>query len=511
MNPLKKNLVDWKTASLAFVGACAGLQGAGTGSQGAAQKPDIFVIFTDEWSPRDTSWNNPMIKTPHLDAIAQEGMRFNSAYTPSPVCMAARTCLLTGQYPHNTGLWGNSTDYAPMRRQATLFADLKAAGYTTAQIGKLHWTGGSRWQKEFGAESLEAFYRSLSIDHPEDIPSPNAGINDRGAFREFANRSGQLEAYSKDIAWRLKNEPFMPKASALSAAEHNEAFVTQRALDFLEAQPADKPLFLVVSWFGPHPPLDAPEPYASMYDPEKIAPPPNVKFPYLYFNKQITKDYWQRAKANYFGKMTYIDDQVARVVAALKKRGNWDNTLVIFVSDHGEMLGAHGFMGKVHMHEESAGIPMFVRPPKGVKVAAKETNVPVSLLDVYATAVEAAGGTMTTQRVSRSLLPIVTGQDKGEKQRPVFSEIYYKKQLSTMARKGDWKWFVEGGQTHLYNLKDDPYELNNLAGKVAHADKVVELREDYHNFLLRTQINYAEGYKGLSDRMRERDAKKKAQ
>ena len=255
--------------------------------------------------------------------------------------------------------------------------------------------------------------------------------------------------------------------------------------------------------------VDAPEPYASMYKPEDMKPLPNIKFPYKYDDKQIDKAQWQRIKANYLGKITHIDDCVGRVVEALKKRGNWDNTLVIFISDHGEMMGSHGYMTKGRFYEESAGIPMWVRPPKGTQVAAKETDVPVNLVDVYATVVEMAGGEMTAQRFSNSLLPIVRGEKKYDPQQATFSEIYHRQGLSHMVRKGDYKWFYQEGVERLYNLKKDPYELNNLINDSAHAAKVREMKDTYHDWMMKTQINYAEGYKPMAVRAREQAARGK--
>ncbi len=497
--------MNTKISSIAAVSlaACTALNAA-------AQKPDIFVIFTDQWSPRETPRWGTQAKTPNLDAIAGEGMRFYNAYSPCPVCMPARTCLLTGQYPHNTGLWGNTTGFAPLVWQAKLFSDVKDQGYTTAQIGKLHWLSGQDWKKQAFASSAAFFSDGLKLDHAEEISSPfSTGANPKGAYADYLRKLGKLDAYVADISSRLKGDNYLVKASVAAAGEHNEDFVAARAIEFLESQPADQPLFLVASWFGPHNPMDAPEPYASMYKPEDMKPLPNIKFPYKYDDKQIDKAQWQRIKANYLGKITHIDDCVGRVVEALKKRGNWDNTLVIFISDHGEMMGSHGYMTKGRFYEESAGIPMWVRPPKGTQVAAKETDVPVNLVDVYATVVEMAGGEMTAQRFSNSLLPIVRGEKKYDPQQATFSEIYHRQGLSHMVRKGDYKWFYQEGVERLYNLKKDPYELNNLINDSAHAAKVREMKDTYHDWMMKTQINYAEGYKPMAVRAREQAARGK--
>ena len=469
----------------------------------ASDKPDIVVIFTDQWSPRETLPCNTQAKTPHLDAVAQEGMRFTSAYSPSPVCMPARVCLLTGQYPHNTGLWGNTTLFAPPAHQARLFADVKAAGYTTAQIGKLHWTGGPAWKKQQRFEKIGDFYKAIALDYVADVPSPFATPNNRGDYAKFLKRIGKFDAIAADMTARLKGDNYLVKPSLATPEEHNERFVADRAVEFIERQPKDKPMFLVTSFFGPHNPMDAPEPYASMYDPASLQVPPNVKFPYQYDNRPIDEARWRAIKANYLGKMTYIDDCAKLVFDALKKRGKWDNTYIIFVADHGEMMGAHGFMTKGRFYEESAGIPMWIRPPKGERVAGKTSDTPVNLVDIYATIVEAAGGKVSPQRFSHSLLPIVRGERSQVGDGTVFSEIRSGKERSQMVRRGPYKWFYQGKKERLYDLEKDPYELNDLANKPEYAEVQSQLRQAYYDWLYRTQVDYSEGYKPMAQRARE--------
>ncbi|WP_334319443.1 sulfatase-like hydrolase/transferase [Termitidicoccus mucosus] len=466
-------------------------------------KPDIFVIFTDQWSTRETSrWGSP-VRTPNLDAVAREGMRFGCAYSSCPISMPARTDLLTGLFPHSTGLWGNTIEWAPIVAQARLFADMKTAGYTTAQIGKTHWLSGNMWKQQSLANP-DAFYAALKLDHVDNIPSPFSTPGaPKSDYARYLKSIGKWEAVASDLAHRLRNDSYLPKASACTPEEHNEMFVANRTIEFLQKQPLDKPLFLVASWFGPHNPLDAPEPYASMYDPDSLAMPPNLKFPISSGGYKYDERQWRKMRANYLGKITYIDHCVGKVFDALKKRGNWDNTLIIFISDHGDMMGAHGAMAKGSFYEESVGVPMWVRPPKGVKVAAPESGVPVSLNDVYATVVEAAGGKVSPQRVTRSLLPIVRGEVTEDDGRTVFSEIYFRNKLSCMTRKGDYKWFYQQGREHLFNLKQDPYELTNLIAAPAHAALAREMKENYHEWLFATQINYSEGYKPMALRAKE--------
>ena len=148
----------------------------------AAPKPDVLVIFTDQWSPRYLSWENPQVRTPNLDRIAGEGMIFDRCYTTSPICMPARISLITGLYPHNGGhsVWGNVLNYCVPPEAAPMFRDIRQAGYTTAQIGKTHWTTGPAWKEKFA--TLADYHRALGLDHVVDVSGPPESAKDRGPY-----------------------------------------------------------------------------------------------------------------------------------------------------------------------------------------------------------------------------------------------------------------------------------------------------------------------------------------
>lgn len=199
-----------------------------------AQKPDVLLVLVDQWSPRDTPRWGTMAKTPNLDAVAAEGMRFNSAYSPSPMCMPARVALLTGQYPHNTQLWCNTREYTPQLSQATLFSDMKRAGYTTAQVGKIHWVSGNAWKRNHGFESITDFYRAIGVDHVDNLPSPFSVPNDKGPYAQYLKSIGKFEAVAKDMHDRISGDNWEVKASVCTPEEHNEMFVAKRAIEYLE-------------------------------------------------------------------------------------------------------------------------------------------------------------------------------------------------------------------------------------------------------------------------------------
>ena len=471
-----------------------------------AKKPDVLVIIADQWSPRYVSWDNKEVRTPHLDRLAHEGMIFDACYTTSPVCMPARVSLLTGLYPHNGGhgLWGNGGAYFPEAENAPMFRDIQRAGMTTAQIGKTHWTAGPAWHEQF--KNSGAYFKALGLDHVEDISGPPDSTKGRDAYSQHLQKLGLLQSVADDLRGRYVKGEFEPRASVVKPEEYHDSFTTGLAVDFIGTQPKDKPLCLVVSLHSPHPPLDAPGSYATMFDAEKLTLPANVPEKYLREGHALDHAGTRRMLANYLGKMALVDDCVERLAAAMKARGTWDNTLVIFTSDHGEMMGAHGYLTKGRFYEESVRVPLFIRWPGHVKTG--RSMAPVQMMDVYPTIVEAVGGDLTAGRFAKSLLPIAKGD--ADHVRPIaVSEIGDKAPLRVMARDDRFKYWADESREFLFDLESDPLELDDLAGKPEHRETLSAMREKLLTHLRSTQVNFAAGQKPKVQRLREAEAKKK--
>lgn len=464
----------------------------------AAEKPDVLVVIADQWSPRFVSWDNPQVRTPRLDSLAKEGMIFDACYVASPVCMPSRVSLITGQYPHNHKLWGNGAQYYPNPEDAPMFLDIQRAGLTTAQIGKTHWTAGAAWHEEF--KNSGAFFKALGLDRVEDIPGPPDSDAGRDPYSEHLRKLGLLTAVGKDLHDRYVSGEFEPRASLVKPENYHDVFTTNLAIDAINTQPKDKPLCLVVSLHSPHPPLDAPGGYATMYDPEKLTLPANVPERYLREGHALDHAGTRRMLANYLGKMSLVDDCVGRLEEAMKARGTWENTLVIFTADHGEMMGSHGFVTKGRFYEESVRVPLVVRWPGHVKTG--RSKAPVQMMDVYPTIVEAVGGEVSPRRFAKSLLPIATGK-QGHVRAIAVSEIGSKPPLRMMARDGRYKYWAEEEREFLFDLDTDPLEQHDLAQDSNHHETLNRMREKLLTHLRSTQVNLAEGYKPKVQRLRE--------
>ncbi|MGC3966191.1 MAG: sulfatase-like hydrolase/transferase [Pirellulales bacterium] len=468
-------------------------------------KPDVLVVLCDQWSPRYLSWDNPQVRTPALDAVAREGMIFDACYTTSPVCMPARTSILTGLYPHNAGhsVWNNANNWHVAAEPASMFRDIRAAGYSTAQIGKLHWSSGSSWRSEF--DTPEKYNEAVGLDFVVNVSGPPSATG-RDPYCKHLTERGLLDKVAGDIRERMVKWEFEPRTSVVDTADYHDVFVTDRAVEYIAKQPREKPLCLVVGLHAPHPPLDAPGDYATMYDPQKLKLPANVPESFVREVHEIELAEMRRMLANYLGKISLADAQIGRLVAAMQERGTWDNTLFVMSSDHGEMMGAHGALTKGRFYEESARVPLVMRWPGRVK--AGRTPALAQLMDVYPTIVEAIGGKLSPGKFAVSQLPVAAGKSPHVRE-TVLSEISRDTQQNLMVRDARYKWWVQDGTEYLFDLENDPLEQTNLAASAEHAGIVATLRGKALAHLRSAQVNLAAGSKSKVTRLREEEGIKK--
>lgn len=469
----------------------------------AAERPDVLVVLTDQWSPRYLSWENPHVRTPHLDRVAREGIIFDCCYTTSPVCMPARVSVVTGLYPHNAGhgLWGNVNNYHLAPAAAPMFRDIQQAGYTTAQIGKLHWFNGPAWRSEF--KDLDGYHRAMGLECVIDQSGPVDSPTDKSPYAQHLRKLGILDAVAADLRQRYLHWQYEPRASRTQPEDYHDSFVTGQAVDFIGRQPQEKPMCLVVSLHSPHPPLDAPGRFATMFDPQPLALPANVPESFQREGRTLDRAEVRRMAANYLGKIALVDECIGRLVEAMRQRGTWDHALVLVTADHGEMMGAHGCLSKGRFWEESARVPLVIRWPGHVRPG--RTAALAQLFDIYPTIVEAIGGKLSPGRFARSLLGVASGRTAAARD-VVLSQIGKKPPLGLMARCGRYKWWADNDGEHLFDLETDPLEQNNLAESPKHRDTLSHLRAQALLALRSTQINLAEGSKSKVQRMREAEA-----
>ena len=329
-------------------------------------------------------------------------------------------------------------------------------------------------------------------------------------YAQYLRKLGLLDAVAADLKQRYLQWEFEPRASVVKVEDYHDSFVTGQAAEFIRNQPKDKPLCLVVSLHSPHPPLDPPGEFATMYDAEKLTLPANVPDKYLREGHALDHAETKKLLASYLGKISLADHCVGRLAEAMQARGTWDRTLVIFTADHGEMMGSHGALTKGRFYEESARVPLVVRWPGHVQTG--RTKALAQMMDVYPTIVDAIGGELSPGRFAKSLLPVATGQKKTVRDLAV-SEIGNTAPLRIMARDARYKYWAEESREFLFDMENDPLEMHDLAGDPEHAATLSKLRGELLVHLRSTQVNYAEGYKNKVQRMREAEGatqKKKA-
>jgi choline-sulfatase len=465
-------------------------------------RPDILVLMADQWNPTCLGCEgDPVVRTPNLDGLAAQGTLFEAAYTVSPVCMPARCSFASGLYPHNHGFWSNFTAPAFPADLLTLFGDIQRAGYRVAKIGKFHYFN-LGWGEAY--KDYDAYYDQLGLDYALELPAPYATPSTKSVYRRYLREKGLLDRYLWDMAQRYdKGDVAVIAQSPVPVEDHNDSYVARKAIEYIQQCGTDRPVFLCVSFFGPHTPFDAPGEYAEMFDPATIPLPPNVPEAGV-GSGTYNQEHIRRARANYYGKIALIDTWIGRILDALKHRGKWDNTLVAFVADHGEYLGAHGRFGKGSFFDESARIPLLLHWAGRIQAAAKNQAL-VQLIDLYPTLVKAAGGQISQGRFGTSLLPLALGETTTVHD-AVFSEIAMDSGTKPcfMVRTTDYKWFTEGNREHLYDVHCDPYEMDNLAQSATYRDIASDTRERLCTFLMSTQHNRPGKYTGRFKRTRSR-------
>jgi len=465
--------------------------------------PDIIIFLTDQWNSRMLGCaGDEVVQTPAIDRLAVEGTRFVHSYTTSPVCMPARCSLASGRYPHNLGLWFNMTDYCCPPHHLSLFRQTKAAGYSTAQIGKFHYSSIHSLSSPPSAFKPDGWHEMIAMDHAQQLPEPYAVPWERSEYTEHLKRKGLLRPYLDDLRRRYcEGDHAVIAPAPVPPEDHPDGYIGQQAEKYVQNHPVDTPMFLVVSFPGPHSPFDAPGAYAELFHPEDMALAANVPETVLH---QYGSDHVRHAQANYYGKIKLIDDCIGRIIDVQRQRGKWDETLAVFTADHGEYMGSHGRFSKCGFHEESARIPLIVRwPAAGDMTGAHRGNsvdALVELIDVYATAIDAAGGDPGPDTFGRSLLPFAR-DPQTEFRTHVLSEIGNRGNLNYMVRDARFKWFVSNGREHLFDLRNDPFEMTDLVNDPQSRPTIRDLKDQLRDILMQTQLNDAATYQSLFQRI----------
>ena len=466
------------------------------------QRPNIVLILSDEQHTETVGcYGGLPARTPAADRLAAEGMRFDSAFCCSAICSPSRAALFTGQLPHRFGDVANDLTIA--HGTANLAGLLRRAGYRLGFSGKWHVdhatvpTMHGFEGQDFPGYGFPAWMFTRPIDPAEMRRKPNA-------YYEYLMECGfEVPTLTDAQPVFEKERPLVIHGRQSGPVEASiPYFVGEQGVRLAESlcrrrEMDGQPFFLSVNFWGPHNPCYIPEPYFSMFDPRSIPEPPSSRDKYE--NKPRVHalmshywgmngapwSFWQEHLARYLGYGALIDDQVARVRQALEAAGQMENTLFVFATDHGDMIGRHQIMDKgPTMYDDTYRVPMIVRGP-GVRRGT--CNEFVYLHDLFPTILEAAGA-QAAACDAQSLMPLLGGMEGNASQgspawasrEEVFGEfdrqIYHYPQRMVRTRRHKLVYNA-ADICELYDLERDPHEMNNRIDDPDYAAVKRDLRD----------------------------------
>ncbi|KRV66243.1 alkaline phosphatase family protein [Pseudomonas citronellolis] len=489
---------------------------------------NVLYIMCDQLR-RDylSCYGHPHLHTPNIDRLAAEGVRFARAYTQGTICGPSRMSSYTGRYVSSHQVSWNAVPL-PLE-ELTLGDYLRPAGIRTALVGKTHATAnlegmqalGVDPQSERGQQLAEAGFEpydrndgiypdgELFADKRESAPYTHylrgLGYAGDNPWHDWANAAeganGELLS-----GWRMRNAGLPTR---LPEPHSETVYATSRAIDFMREQ-GDRPWCLHLSYIKPHWPYIAPAPYHALYGPGQVlpalraAPGEESEHPvYKAFQQHqeslnfSREDVRNTVIPTYMGLIRQIDDQLGRLFDHMQSSGRWDDTLIVFTSDHGDYLGDHGLGEKEFLLEPAVGVPLLIRDPRAAADASRGTveQALVQSIDVLPTLLDAFAVPLAAHRVEgRSLQPLLHGQRPADWRDYAIAEYDYAFQAPArerlgrpidacrmyMVRSERWKYLAyDGFRPQLFDLQADPGELRDLGAEPAYAD----VREQHQRYL----------------------------
>lgn len=457
----------------------------------ATAQPNLLLISTDQ-QRFDTirPFAPDFLQVPHLEFLQDQGVTFERAYAETPICVPMRANLLSGTSGFEHGLTYNGPTTDVLDRSTTLPARLRRAGYGTAAIGKMH----------FNPQRARHGFDETII--PED-------------YYRWMRESGSLH---QPMRHGVGQNELYPALSTVPAELSLTSWIAEESVRYIrDRRDPTAPFFLWTSFSKPHPPLDPPEPYASMYN--SMTPPTPLHSAWSIspdapeaFQRQRDRGAFDRmpeaaleqARRAYLGIITHIDHVIGRILAALQDTDLLKSTTIIFTSDHGEFLGDHATGNKVMWHEGSARVPLIVRPAPALDrewLAATSCSSLVSHVDITRTLLDQAGAE-TDATEGENLLDVA--KDDTTDRVHLFGTAAERPGghgeptlLHLAVHDGRWKyiWYPEGPAEQLFDLVEDPDELINRANCPDAADIRAQLHEELRAYTKQRASQWLDGDK----------------
>ena len=468
--------------------------------QRADDRLNIVLLMTDQHRPDCVSFlPGSRVDTPHLDELAGS-VAFAHCVTPNPICTPARCALLTGRYTRQVGMLDMSGDLDP--QVPTYPRALQRAGYRTIGIGKFHWWQGWPWGTPAGRGhdlvAADEITRRYGWDEVWEVAGKQLACQNDCRYIEHLRGKGLAEAYRQFVSRCGPNNDDAAKCAHDSApwpfdeADHVDVVTGDRIVHAIDTVATDRPFMLFGSFCSPHPPFDPPQRYLDMipeqHDDDFVPGAGGTLVPDV-------RRRMLRIRRAYLALVRLVDDQVGRVLDALRHRGLLERTVVLFCSDHGEMLGDHGRVQKATWQDASAHVPAAIRHPHHLQ--RRVCEAPVELTDLTATMLDIAGldpAAALSRRwpgfnaaiPGRSLLPVVRGEAAGVRDcawsecrgqwQMVRSPRYTYVRMLNYAEPG-------GAPELLFDRDADPHERRDLVGDPAHA-AALQWHRDRRDFIV---------------------------
>ena len=453
------------------------------------RRPNLILLMADQFRGDCLGIaGHPDVKTPYLDALAAEGVRFPNAYSACPTCVPARACLYTGMSQTHAGRVGYE-DLVPWNYEHTLAGELARAGYYTQCVGKMHV---HPLRNNLGFHDVRLHDGYLHAYRRPDTP---ACEDQRTADDYYWWLRQELGAAADPTDTGLDCNSWIARPWMYGEKYHPTNWAASECLDFLRRRDRSKPFFLMASFVRPHPPLDPPGYYFDLYARKELAPPwrgdwnwtgraEEARYSYHAQTAPLDPDHIHRLRAGYYGSITHLDHQIGRIVSALVEQGLMDNTVILFVSDHGEMLGDHLLFQKAKPYQGSVRVPLFLSGRRDLVGRGVRPDL-AELRDVMPTLLELAGAPIPDTVDGSSLLgPVDRSWLHGEHALGRDSMHFI------VTRTDKFIWYSQTGEELYFDLERDPHETHNAVRDPDCARRVDQLR----GWLVQALSGREEGY-----------------
>lgn len=466
-------------------------------------KPNILLINVDQMRADCLSiMGHPAVETPYLDQMARGGLLFDNAYSATPTCVPARAAMMTGMSQESHGRVGYE-DQVPWDYEHTLAGELAEAGYHTQCVGKMH---------VYPARHLCGFHNVLLHDgymhynrykHSTKAGESFDAVDDYlNWLREKSNVERDLLDLGLDCNSSVTARPW-----DLPESYHPTNWVVSESIDFLRRRDPTKPFFLKMSFVRPHPPFDPPQFFFDQAMNEDFPDPvigdwASDEDPYLAGLDPLTEHgivppkRLRRARAAYYALISHIDNQIGRFLLALNEYGELENTVILFASDHGDMLGDHNRFAKALPYEGSAAVPFILSDPGNILGLTRGTRVQevVELRDIMPTLLDVAGAAIPDTVDGQSVLNLGRGESSTWRSY-IHGEHAHEIESHHFITNGKEKyiWFSQTGEEQFFHLETDPHEKHNLIAEPDYRGKIQFWREKLIEELTDREEGYTDG------------------